>query len=407
MRNALIPFGRPFRHSPCPADARALAHKGKRQHMTTLNNPFVVYGYKGAAYFCDREKETGKLIATLTGERNVTLVAPRRMGKTGLIKHVFCLIEQQDAEARCFYLDIYATKNLEQLVQLLAQTIVGQLDTLTQQAIRRIQEFFGSWRPTFSIDPQTGMPTVSLDIHPKEESESLRRIFEYMRQSGRRCYVAIDEFQQVLSYPESGVEALIRSYIQFLPNVYFVFSGSQQHMMQEMFLSANRPFFQSSMVMSLGCIDPQVYRTFANTFFAEQGRNIDEATFDALYNKVKGTTWYVQAILHALFEHRSEQMDTALVDNVVSELLDEQSTAYQNYCAWLTDNQLTLLQAIAREGSVEAPLSQSFAKRHNLPATSSIKTALKALCDRQLVVRNSQGYELSDIFFALWIARGM
>ncbi len=57
--------------------------------MATLNNPFVIYGYKGSEYFCDREEETEKMISALHNERNVTLVAPRRMGKTGLVKHVF------------------------------------------------------------------------------------------------------------------------------------------------------------------------------------------------------------------------------------------------------------------------------------------------------------------------------
>ena len=58
-----------------------------------LNNPFVVYGYKGEEYFCDRRAESIKLIKTLGGEQNITLSAPRRMGKTGLkAYHVFTLI---------------------------------------------------------------------------------------------------------------------------------------------------------------------------------------------------------------------------------------------------------------------------------------------------------------------------
>lgn len=205
---------------------------------TRLNNPFVVYGYKGPEYFCDREAETEKLMSTLHGERNVTLIAPRRMGKTGLIQHVFNRFAAIDKDIKCFYIDIFATKNLEQLVQLLANEIIGELD-----------------------------------IQPSEREASLKRIFEYMKASGRRCYVAIDEFQQILSYPEKGTEALIRSYIQFLPNVYFIFSGSRQHMMEEMFLSANRPFFQSSMVMSLQPIDEAKYLSFANEMLQqEEGR---------------------------------------------------------------------------------------------------------------------------------------
>lgn len=339
--------------------------------MATLNNPFVVYGYKGAEYFCDRQKETEKMISTLHNERNITLVAPRRMGKTGLIHHVFHQMEEQYEGVKCFYLDIFATKNLEQMVQLMASEIIGKLD-----------------------------------LKPSEGRESLKRIFEYLKQSGKRCYIAIDEFQQILSYPEDGVEAMIRSYIQFLPNVYFVFSGSQQHMMQEMFLSANRPFFQSSLVLSLPCIEEPVYRKFANRLLSSQHRVIDESVFSYIYQQSGSVTWYVQAILHGIYEHGSYGITKSLVDEVIQELIEEQAMAYQNYCAWLTENQQMLLLAIASESLVSSPLSQQFISTHHLPATSSVKTALKALVDKLLVSKTPNGYLVSDRFFAKWLVRG-
>lgn len=339
--------------------------------MATLNNPFVVYGYKGAEYFCDRQKETEKMISTLHNERNITLVAPRRMGKTGLIHHVFHQMEEQYEGVKCFYLDIFATKNLEQMVQLMASEIIGKLD-----------------------------------LKPSEGRESLKRIFEYLKQSGKRCYIAIDEFQQILSYPEDGVEAMIRSYIQFLPNVYFVFSGSQQHMMQEMFLSANRPFFQSSLVLSLPCIEEPVYRKFANRLLSSQHRVIDESVFSYIYQQSGSVTWYVQAILHGIYEHGSYGITKSLVDEVIQELIEEQAMAYQNYCAWLTENQQMLLLAIASESLVSSPLSQQFISTHHLPATSSVKTALKALVEKQLVSKTPNGYLVSDRFFAKWLSRG-
>ena len=339
--------------------------------MATLNNPFVVYGYKGAEYFCDRQKETEKMISTLHNERNITLVAPRRMGKTGLIHHVFHQMEEQYEGVKCFYLDIFATKNLEQMVQLMASEIIGKLD-----------------------------------LKPSEGRESLKRIFEYLKQSGKRCYIAIDEFQQILSYPEDGVEAMIRSYIQFLPNVYFVFSGSQQHMMQEMFLLANRPFFQSSLVLSLPCIEEPVYREFANRLLSSQHRLINESTFSYIYQQSDSVTWYVQAILHGIYEHESSEITKSLVDEVIQELIEEQAMAYQNYCAWLTENQQMLLLAIANECLVSSPLSQQFISTHHLPATSSVKTALKALVDKQLVSKTPKGYLVSDRFFAKWLVRG-
>ena len=372
--------------------------------MARLNNPFVVYGYKGPEYFCDRVAESNKICSALRNERNVTLVSPRRMGKTGLIHHVFNKMETEDKECKCFYIDIFATKNIEQFVQTLGSAVIGKLDSFSQSALRKIQEFFSAWRPAVTFDQLTGLPTVTLDIKQNEGNESLKQIFEYMKMSGKRCYIAIDEFQQIQNYSERGLEAMLRSYIQFLPNVYFIFSGSHQHMMEEMFLSANRPFFQSSMDMSLGCIDFEEYMQFANRMIEGQNRTIGQETFQRIYDFAGGITWYVQAILHGIYEHPDRIVDNTLVDDVVKELVEEQSATFQNYCAWLTDNQYALLKAIAYEKSVKSPLAQQFIHTHHLPATSSVKTALRTLEDKMLVSRSANdGYSVSDKLFALWL----
>ncbi len=368
-----------------------------------LNNPFIIYGYKGEKYFCDREEETLKLIDALHNERNITLIAPRRVGKTGLIKHVFDRIEQADADAKCFYIDIFATKSLEQLVQLMARNIIGRLDTASQGAIRKIQDFFSNLRPTISFDTVTGLPSVSFDIKPKEEMQTLKRIFDYMAQSGYRCYVAIDELQQILNYADSGTEAMLRSYIQFLPNVYFIFSGSVQHLMQEMFTSAKRPFYQSSQIVYLKNVDRTKYRLFANRFFEEQQRTIQDDVFDELYAQVDGITWYVQSILNRVYQYRSEPITVMFVRKVIQEIVDEQETVFQNYYASLTEIQANLLQAIAKEGIVVSPFAHHFISRYQLKAASSVRTALKILQDRQIVYRQQEGYIVDDRFFSKWL----
>ena len=373
--------------------------------MKTINNPFVTYGYKGPEYFCDRETETQTIINALHNERNITLVAPRRMGKTGLIHHVFNRIEQTQPDVRCFYIDIFPTKNLQQMVQAMAREILGKLDSPSQNAMRKLQQFFGRFRPTITYDEITGIPTVSLDIAPNEERNTLEQIFKYMQQSGVRCYVAIDEFQQILQYNDTGIEALMRSYIQFLPNVYFIFAGSQHHVIEQMFSSVNRPFFQSTQMMHLGPLDESKYRKFANEFFAAQDREVSVKLFHHLYSMMHGVTWYIHAVLNRLYQEKGRPITQKLMEQVIEQLVDEQEPVFQNYYNEMTANQATVAVAIANELVVEKPLSQDFITRQNLPSPSSVKTALEKLESNQMVIKDLDGYRVYDNFFAMWLRR--
>ena len=372
--------------------------------MEQLNNPFVIYGYKGADYFCDRKKETELIVKALQNERNIVLISPRRIGKTGLIHHVFENINKHEPETHCFYLDINATRNLSQFIQLLAKTVIGKVDSFSQTAMRKITTFFANYKPTMSFDEMTGIPTFSITVSPSQREDSLKQIFEYLKQSEKRIYIAVDEFQQIAEYPEEGTEALLRSHLQFLPNVYFIFAGSKQHMMTDMFLSAKRPFYQSSQIINLPLIDVNEYHNFANKWMATKQLKIDNGTFAYLYNKVDGQTWYIQDILNRLFQNGKEITEKE-IDDVTAELVNEQEVAFVNYYDSLTDNQAALLSAIAQEKAVDSVLSQEFIKRNNLPAASSVRLALKTLLDREFIYKSDNLYIIYDRFFGMWLRK--
>lgn len=371
-----------------------------------LDNPFAEYGYFGSAYFCDREKETETLISALQNGSNVTLMAPRRIGKTGLIRHAFERLKQQQPKAQCFYVDIFPTKSFEQMVQLMATAIIGKLDTPSQSLKRKLDTFVSSLRPTMSFDKLDGTPTMSFNIVPSMAKETLGQLFEYIKLSEKPCYLAIDEFQQVTTYAEFGVDAYIRSVIQFIPNLHIVFSGSQQHLLAEMFMSPKHPFFNSSQLMSLDVIPQNAYLTFANKFFAKQGRAMEKETFAWLYDLVDGQTWYIQKTLNRIYRMKERTIDRQLVTEAIDMIIAEQEVNYQNSYNLLTGNQACLLTAIAKEGAVKAPTALDFVMRYSLPAPSSIKTALKSLTDKELLYYHTQrGYLVYDRFFGLWLQR--
>ena len=103
-----------------------------------MENPFVISGYVSPNFFCDRETETKLLIDSLKNGRNVTLISPRRMGKTGLIKNVFYQLQHDELKIPVFYMDIYSTQNLTDFTNLLANTVLGKLDTKRYGFINQI-----------------------------------------------------------------------------------------------------------------------------------------------------------------------------------------------------------------------------------------------------------------------------
>lgn len=122
------------------------------------NNPFLISGYYSPEFFCDREQETVTILDALHNGRNVTLIAPRRMGKTGLIRHAFYRLKEKQPDIVTFYMDIYSTQSLGDFVRLFASTVLGQLDSVPQKALSRISQFIRSCRPVFTFDELTGVP---------------------------------------------------------------------------------------------------------------------------------------------------------------------------------------------------------------------------------------------------------
>ena len=164
---------------------------------STPLNPFLLTGYVSPEYFCDREEETKRLVSALLNGRNVTLISPRRMGKTGLIRHAFHNMNI-GKQAKCYYVDLYKTDSLSSLVEQLANAVLGSLDTTEDKIIRQVTTFFKSLRPLFSFDSLSGVPTFTVDVKPELAEYSLTEIFSYMEQSGQQCVIAMDEFQSIV-----------------------------------------------------------------------------------------------------------------------------------------------------------------------------------------------------------------
>ena len=374
-----------------------------------MQNPFYITGIIPEPFFCDREKETSWMVRTLENKAHILLTSSRRMGKTQLIRHVFeqpCIKDGYYT----FYSDIYPTTSLHELVLFLGKEIYSVLVPKGRAALDKFLAGLHSLSGCLGYDPVSNTPTFNIklgDIHSPELT--LEEIFGYLEQADKPCIFAIDEFQQIANYPEKNVEALLRTHIQRLNNCLFIYAGSNRHILENMFNSAAKPFYNSTEQLYLDCIPKDIYIAFAEEQFSKAGRRImpDAAAF--AYDLFEGHTYYVHNVLHNAFASADSDkaVDKTAVSKTLDEILEEKGRMFASLMNQLNYQQKETLIAIAKEGLAAGVTSASFVKKHALKSPSSVQYAIGILLEKQLLTYLTDGrvkfYSISDRFLEMWI----
>lgn len=372
-----------------------------------IRNPFVTNGYVGAEYFCDRVNETDFLVRMLTNENNIALISPRRLGKTDLIRHCFEQLEIKE-HYYTFVVDIYATKSLEDFVHVLGKAILDTLRSKGRSAWELFLNVVLSLRSEISFDVN-GSPVWGVGLGTVQNpTVALDEIFRYLSQADRHCLVAIDEFQQITHYDDGdNVEAALRTYIQRCPNANFIFSGSQCHLMGEMFTSPARPFYQSVTVFNLQPIPLDKYVEFAKEKFEKAGKHLGDGVVESLYEQFDSITSYMQKIMNYLYQitQKGETCTLSMIDEAIGYILDISSDTYEGMLYQMPEKQRNVFIAIGSDRDVKGISGGDFAKRHHLPSPSAVVSAVKGLLEKDFITQDKNVYKVYDKFFQLWLDR--
>lgn len=371
--------------------------------MKKLENPFPVNTYQGPEYFCDRVEETSLLISNLKNGNSTTLVAIRRIGKTALIKHALSRLPEG---WKSIYIDILETEDLVQFLNIITTSIISSVPE--KSGLGNIfWTFVKSLRPAISFDTLTGAPQAFFDIKPKQAEENINSVLQFLEKQSFKTVIAIDEFQQILNYPEKSADAWLRSRIQQLKNVSFIFSGSQQHLIAELFSSPKRPFFRSTRMMKLQKLDREKYSAFIISLFLNYKKELSPEVAGEMLDWANLHTYYVQQLCNRVFSTTYKKVTSDLWKEQAYLLLQEQETVFFTYRNMLTIPQWRLLKAIAGEGEVYQPTSMEFLNKNNLGNSATVLRSLKALQGYELVYsefdKNGQlYYSVYDVFFQRW-----
>lgn len=375
--------------------------------MARVKNPFIVTGKIEKEYFCDRVVESKAIEKAISNGNNLVLISPRRMGKTGLVRYCYDFEFDKD-EYYTFFIDILHTTSLQEFTYLLGRKIYETVLPKSKKMMTAFIHTLKSISGQFGFDPVSNTPTFDLSLGDIVRPElTLEEIFYYLEHADRPCIVTIDEFQQIAKYPEKNVEALLRTHIQNMGNCQFIFAGSEYHIMQEMFLSAAHPFYNSSDILELKPIEEQVYSDFVASWMQRYYRSIEPELVSKVYQLFRGNTYGMQRTFNEVFAlmNDGETCTQEVVLQAINNIVDSKEPLFQEMLSNIPEKQKPLLYAIASDGEVEKITSAAFIRKHKLASASAIQYAARQLMLNGMITKLHGKFSLNEQFFDIWINR--
>ncbi len=288
-----------------------------------------------------------------------------------------------------------------------ASAVISQIK---ESGIRKLFSRLGGIRPLLSYDPVSGHPQLSITYQTDNDRfTTLDSIFDYLENLDRKIVVAIDEFQQIREYKGVYMEALLRSKIQNLKNIRFIFSGSDKRLMTDMFIGERSPFYQSVINIPLAKLDRQVYSEFIIRQFGSGGKKVSDDIVKFILDWSRCHTFYTQALCNFIYMDSGDDVRMEDVYDAIGRIFRSESDKFFTIRAMLTGGQWKYLESIAKEGVVRQPMSGAFLNKYKIGTPASSKRYLTSLLEKNLVYEektlSGAEYSVYDVFLSRWLEK--
>jgi len=363
-------------------------------------NPFVYSRPIEPDQIVDRDEETLALLKNAVGGHYVRLYAPRKYGKTSLLRRALADGERQEGLVPVL-VDLYGVVSLADVAVRFERAYAKEL----RGAIRgRVEEFLQKTGLGLSLGA-FGI-SARLQLEPKTDPlPALHALLDLplrLEESGGfRAYIALDEFQDVRKVP--SLDGLLRSHIQFQGEVAsYVFAGSEPGLMKQLFEHKEAPLYGSAVPLRLGRLRDDDLAGYVTERFRESKRSVGEA-LNPLLLSAKGHPQRAMLLAHRLWEEIEPKGTATLEDweRAHAAALDELQPEFEAQWRGLdTSEQKTLRAIIAGEGS---PYRAAVLERLALTKPSAQK-ALHRLSARAEIEADGRKQAIVDPLFAEWIA---
>lgn len=357
------------------------------------SNPFKFGSIVDTPYFINREKEIHTIREIIESQNHLVIISPRRYGKTSLVHKAL-----KNSSRKVIFLNLQFAKSIQDF----AQQYLRQIYRL--YPMEKLKQSIKSFRivPTLSINPLNSELEVSFQPGSNAAPilEDVLNLLENISSSRNRPIVVLDEFQDFIRL-DKMLDKQLRSVIQNHKNITYLFLGSQESMMVNIFERKKSPFYHFAHMMRLGKIDQKHFAPYISNNFRKMIKK-PKVLADKILDFTGCHPYYTQQLAFLVWNQIKTNSTT---ENPIREAIAEniQIHDYDFERLWinLTNTEKKVLSGLAI--STKEPLSADFLRYSGINATSTVFSSIKKLIINGFVIKTEKGYELDDPFFKQWL----
>ncbi len=357
---------------------------------------------------CDRNRELGEMLGAARKNKRIVLLAPRRYGKTSIVKNVIGKAASGFRPKRLVLAVDFMSVNSLRSIALRLNHGIGQglarrfsPANLLEQASRLVKRFSVG----MELNPITGAPTVQINMNPARDEENILLLSDTIVSISNHqpLMLIFDEFQDIGLVPEA--EGLLRSMLQNVSQASVFLLGSKRHLMERMLGDANAPLFGYGDEMTLGPIALEAWEPYFDERLAPRGAAISLSALKYLVDRMCDVPNAICELGAWLQDyHSGQRIDEAAVESALDNMV-ERKQGYAYRLSGLTAIQRRLLYNVSIIGFVAEPAGKEFVQMTGL-AKSTVASGLNQLLDRGIVEQElNRGWRLSDPILAHYMRR--
>ncbi len=359
-------------------------------------NYFPTYLASGNA-FCNRKDELKRIIYDLKGGTPILLMSPRRYGKTSLALKAFGEIKWPYS-----HVDLYKALSEEDIVRFILNGI-GQLLGKLESTPKKLMNIAGEFFSNLSVKVVFEKMGVKLEFDSKKKHytdiilKSLENLNSLSSKKNKKIILFLDEFQvlgEVIK--NNSIEAIIREAAQKSTHVRYVFSGSNRHLMEQMFEDRSRPFYKLCDHIKLQRIKEIEYEKYIQKAATLKWKNkLSNDSLRVIFETTEYHSYYINKLCSLLWQQsKIPSRETILI--TWKKFALENKSPVERELSLLSINQRKILIVLSKEEGVCELFGKKMIQNLNLNS-SSIQRAIEPLIEKDYVFMDeNKNYKVLD-----------